>query len=103
MQTLQWLVTRGKLKADDLARATQDHAAAGNSRPLHEFLIERGFAREEDVLAALADEFGMELVDLTQIKVEPEALQAVPLKLVHRHTLMPLARANGALTVATGD
>src|SRR5215471_8606085 len=27
----------------------------------------------------------------------------MPLKLVHRHTLMPLSRRNGTLVVATGD
>ena len=43
------------------------------------------FAKEEEVLAALAEEFGMELVDLTDVKVEPETLHAsMPLKLVHR-------------------
>ena len=43
--------------------------------PLHELLIDKGFAKEEQVLAALADEFGMELVDLTNVTVEPETLQ----------------------------
>src|SRR5208337_846802 len=42
-------------------------------------------------------------VDLTQVKVEPETLRAIPIKLVHRHTLMPLSRQNGTLVVATGD
>jgi type II secretion system protein E len=102
MQLAQRLVRRGVLKPDDLARVAEVQAAAP-SRPLHELLIERGFAKEEDVLAALAEEFGMELVDLTQVKVEPETLQAMPLKLVHRRTLMPLSRHNGTLTVATGD
>ena len=102
MQLAQRLVRRGVLKPEDLARVAEVQAASP-SRPLHELLIERGFAKEEDVLAALAEGFGMELVDLTQVKVEPETLQAMPLKLVHRRTLMPLARHNGTLTVATGD
>ena len=45
----------------------------------------------------------MELVDLTNVKVDPETLQSMPLKLVHRRTLMPLSRNNGTITVATGD
>ncbi len=102
MQLAQRLVRRGVLKPEDLARVAEVQAGTP-SRPLHELLIERGFAKEEDVLAALAEEFGMDLVDLTQVKVEPETLQAMPLKLVHRRTLMPLARHNGTLTVATGD
>jgi type II secretion system protein E len=102
MQLAQRLVRRGILKPDDLARIAEAHAQVP-SKPLHELIIERNFAKEEDVLAALAEEFGMELVDLTDVKVEPETLQAMPLKLVHRRTLMPLRRENGALVVATGD
>ena len=102
MQLVQRLIRRGVLPESELTRVSEAHFAAP-SKPLHELLIERGFAKEDDVLAALAEEFGMELVDLTQIKIEPDTLQAMPLKLVHRRTLMPLSRNNGTLVVATGD
>jgi general secretion pathway protein E/type IV pilus assembly protein PilB len=102
MQLAQRLVRRGSLKPDDLARVAEIHASTP-SKPLHELLIERGFAKEDEVLAALAEEFGMELVDLSAVKVEPETLQAMPMKLVHRRSLMPLSRHNGTLVVATGD
>src|SRR5262245_18075590 len=102
MQLAQRLVRRGVLKPDDLPRVAEAHALSP-SKPLHELLVERNFAKEEEVLAALAEEFGMDLVDLTTIKVESETLQAMPLKLVHRLTLMPLKRDDGTLVVATGD
>jgi general secretion pathway protein E/type IV pilus assembly protein PilB len=102
MQLLQRLVRKGAIPAADVARV-QEAQAAAPGRTLHELLIEKGFAKEEDVLSALADEFGMDLVDLTQLKVDPATLQVVPLKLVHRHNLMPLGRDNGCLRVATGD
>src|SRR5438105_2690132 len=102
MQLAQRLVKRGALPVGELARVAEAQAATP-TKPLHELLVEKGFAKEEDVLAALADEFGMDLVDLTKITVDPETLKAMPLKLVHRRTLMPLSRQNGTLTVATGD
>ncbi len=102
MQLAQRLVKKGVLPAAELARVAELQATAPD-RPLHELLIEKGFAKEEDVLAALADEFGMDLVDLTKITVDPDTLKAMPLKLVHRRTLMPLSRQNGTLIVATGD
>ncbi|MFO0929196.1 MAG: GspE/PulE family protein, partial [Gemmataceae bacterium] len=102
MQLAQRLVRRGVLKPEDLPRIAEAQGQAPG-RPLHELLIERSFAREEDVLAALAEEFGLELVDLSEVRVEPEVLQAMPLKLVHRRALMPLRRDNGTLVVATGD
>src|SRR3954451_6510567 len=93
---------RGVLKQEDLQRIAEFHARDPH-KPLHELLIERSFAKADDVLAALAEEFGMELVDLTDVKVDPAVLQSMPLKLVHRRTLMPLRRDNGTLVVATGD
>src|SRR5262249_40720795 len=102
MQLAQRLIRKGLLAPADLERVTEAQAATP-SKPLHEVLIERGSAKEEHVLAALAEELGMDLVDLTNTTVEPETLQSMPIKLVHRHTLMPLGRQNGALVVATGD
>src|SRR5581483_10226369 len=102
MQLAQRLVKKGHLKAEDMPRLAEAQAAAP-SKPLHELLIEKGFVKEEHVLDALADELGMECVDLANITVEPETLKAMPLKLVHRHTLMPISRQNGTLVVATGD
>jgi general secretion pathway protein E/type IV pilus assembly protein PilB len=102
MALAQRLIRKGILSEDDLPRLAEAQAAAPD-RPVHVLLIERGFAKEADVLAALAEEFGMELVDLAQVKVEPETLKAMPLRLVHRRGLMPLTRVNGTLRVATGD
>src|SRR6516225_4865796 len=102
MHLAQRLVKKGLLPVAELPRVSEAQAAAP-SQPLHELLIEKGFVKEEPVLAALAEEFGMDLVDLTKVTVEPETLKAMPLKLVHRRTLMPLSRDNGTLVVATGD
>ncbi len=102
MSLVEQLVQKGLLQESDLKSLAEVQAAAPN-KPLHELLIERGFAREDDVLTALAEECGLELVDLTKIKVETETLKSLPLKLVHRRTIMPLSRHNGTLVVATGD
>src|SRR6516165_8371646 len=102
MLLAQRLVKKGLLSEDDLKQIAEAQAAAP-TKPLHEILIERKFAQEHDVLAAMAQEFGMELVDLTKVTVAPETLKAMPLKLVHRRTLMPLSRENGTLVVAVGN
>jgi general secretion pathway protein E/type IV pilus assembly protein PilB len=102
MQLTQRLAQKGLLSEEDLARLTAARNAAPGV-PLHELIIDQGFAKEEEVLAALAEEFGMEVVDLTKVTIEPETLQAMPLKLVHRRSLMPLSRENGSIVVATSD
>jgi type II secretion system protein E len=102
MQILQRLVKKGLLNPLDVPRLAEARGA-NNNRPLHELAIERGLVKEEDVFNTLAEEFGMEYVDLANAKVDLETIKNVPLKLVHRRTIMPLSRENGTLIVATGD
>jgi len=102
MQLTQRLIKRSQLNESDLPRIYET-AASVPDKPLHEILIERGFAKEEHVLAALAEEFGLEIVDLSQITVDPEVLTLVPQKLIHRYNVMPVARHNGMLTLATSN
>ena len=54
MQLVQQLIRRGVLKPEDLARIAEVRAMTP-SKPLHEILVERNFAKEEDVLTALVD------------------------------------------------
>src|SRR6267142_2056363 len=102
MNLLQLLVHKGLLRDDDVP-ALQNAAKAQPQRPLHLLLLDQGFAKEEDVLPVLAEHYGMDLVDLTKVRVEPDMLKTMPNKLVHRRNLMPLSRENGTLTVATAD
>jgi general secretion pathway protein E/type IV pilus assembly protein PilB len=102
MKLTQKLIKQGYLNEADVPRITEA-LAANPGKPIHEIIIEKGYAKEEHVLNALAEEFGYELVDLSTAKVAADALAAMPQKLVHRRNLMPLSRENGTLVVATGN
>src|SRR5262249_5206669 len=102
MNLVQLLVSKGVLRETDVP-ALQAAQKGANGKPLHSLVIDSGFAKEEEVLPVLADHFGMELVDLTKVAVQPDTLKSMPTRLVHRRSLMPLSRENGTLTVATGD
>ncbi len=103
MTLIDTLADRGLIHADDRAKAMQAVAAAPIGSPPHFVLLEKGFLKEEALLPVLADEFGMEFVDLTVTAVDADALANMPQKLIHRKNLMPIARHNGTLVVATGD
>jgi hypothetical protein len=102
MTLLQTLVARGVLKEADEGRAA-DAVAMAVGHPPHLTLMEKGFVKEEALFPILAEEFGLDFVDLTQTTVESDALTGVPLKLLFRKNLMPIARQNGTLVVATSD
>ena len=103
MTLIDTLTDRGLIHVDDRAKAMQAVAAAPIGSPPHFVLLEKGFVKEEALLPLLAEEFGMEFVDLTQTAVDADALANMPQKLIHRKNLMPIARHNGTLVVATGD
>ena len=102
MRLIDSLADRGLFSETERVRATEAVAAAPG-KPAHVTLIEKGFIKEEALFPVLADEYGLEFVDLTATPVEPAALVGIPQKLIHRKNLMPLSRQNGTLVVATGD
>jgi general secretion pathway protein E/type IV pilus assembly protein PilB len=102
MNLVNLLIQSGAMRESDLPKV-QEALRDSPNRPLHSVLMEKGFAKEEDVLPLLAAQFGMEIIDLQKVAIDPETLRAMPAKLVHRRGLMPISRINGTLTVATGD
>lgn len=102
MALLDRLLDRGLLNPADLPKVTEAQKQAPH-RPLHELIIEKGYAKELPVLEELASECGLDLVDLSEAQIDPEVLRVVPLRLIHRKLLLPIKRENGLLTVATSD
>ncbi len=101
MQLIDMLVVRGLLADSERDRAA--NALGASEKAPHLALIEKGFVSEDVLMPALADEYGLEFVDLTNTQIDPAALAGVPQKLVYRKNLMPLSRENGTLVVATAD
>jgi general secretion pathway protein E/type IV pilus assembly protein PilB len=102
MFLLQRLQEKGQLTEADVRRA-QEAQATEPTRPLHELLLEKGIGNELHVLETLAEEFGLDFVDLSHARIEPETLAVMPAKLVHRKGLLPVSRNNGQLVVATSN
>src|SRR4051812_34044823 len=102
MDLARKLVLRGVMRETDVPRLRELMAASPN-KPLHCVILENRLAPEMDVLCSLAEELGMELVDLRHCTVSPEALAKIPREFMQRHKIVPLALADGTLVVATGD
>ena len=94
------LVKRGLLSSQQLSQLRQDRPEATR---LDVAAVDCGLVTEEAVLRALGDEVGIPFVDLEQQNIDLSLLRGFPLKLIHRHSLFPIQRQNGTLTVATSD
>lgn len=94
------LVKRGLLSTQQLDQLRRDRPDVNR---LDVAAIDSGIVTEEEALRALGDEVGIPYVDLEQEKIDLSLLRGFPQKLIHRHSLFPIAQHNGSLTVATSD
>ena len=68
------------------------------------FLLSEGFVTEENMAQALANQFGLRCVDLSQWEeIDPLALKMIPEALVRKHHVLPLQFEDNKLVVAVHD
>lgn len=72
-------------------------------KPWDEVAVEVGFVTEDEWLQAIADEFGLEVVNLRTTPIDTDLLARFPTKTIFRHELFPYARQNGHALVAVGN
>jgi general secretion pathway protein E len=93
------LVRRGLINAEQL----QQSRATANGGGILESIVKNGFAREDQALRIVAEEFGLDFIDLREADVDLKLLQTFPLKLIYRHSLFPIKVEEGQLFVATSN
>ena len=94
------LIRRGLI---DQQQLDQLRLSGGSASSLIDTAIQKGMVGEEPALRALGEELGMDFVDLRNAEVDIELVKSFPQKLIYRHSLFPLSRHNGSLTLATSD
>ena len=66
-------------------------------------LVAMGFIDEEEILKIASEQLFIPFTDLANVRIPREAIDAMPSRMVHQKHLLPLARFNGTLRVATSD
>ncbi|MCA9298078.1 MAG: Flp pilus assembly complex ATPase component TadA [Phycisphaerales bacterium] len=78
--------------------------ATGSGKRLGDTIVEAGFAREEQVAKALANQFGMEYVDLAANGASSQIdMKLIPEDLIKKHHILPLAKSGGKLKLIIHD
>ena len=105
------LLGRGLITEEQLDMAREQATQRGRS--LGRVVIEMGFVTEGGLVAILAEQLGLEFVDLTEISVDASAVAMVPETTARRHNCIPirfdddnrlvLAMADPANVVAVDD
>ncbi|MGH7857188.1 MAG: hypothetical protein ACREQY_07620, partial [Candidatus Binatia bacterium] len=82
------ILVRAKLiTRDQLATALQRQRDRGSGR-LGEHLVALGYVSESDLIQQLAKQFGIPVVDPTQIDIPVEVLGLLPPSLVRKHLML---------------
>ncbi len=89
---------RGLLTAEQLAQSMSD-----DNGSVIQSAVNLGYVDEVAALQALAEEAGLDYVDLREYEVDLGALAGFPQKLIYRHGLFPIGRRDGSIIVATSD
>ena len=77
--------------------------AAENGRRIGEALVELELCEEEDVIKALASQFGLEYIDLDRNVIPYSSLDLIPSDLIKRHLVLPVERDGDRLKVVITD
>ena len=105
------LLGRGLITEEQLEMAR--HQASQRGRSLGRIVIEMGFVTEGGLVSILAEQLGLEFVDLTETNLDASAMALVPEMTARRHNCIPirfdednrlvLAMADPANVVAVDD
>src|SRR6185295_1652276 len=101
MSITKLLLDRGLLTKEQLDEAIALNQAEGLR--LDRAIIQLGYVSERQLLEIMSEQLNLPLVSLAEKTIDPQALQALPAKVVYRKRLVPVSRVNGTLNVATSD
>src|SRR5256885_2153702 len=95
------LVAQGLITQDGLARAIA--AQKGTSERLGSVLLRLNLVAEEQLLGSLSRQYGVPSITVSQLEIDPEALNLVPAQIAKKHAVLPIKRVGNMLTLAMAD
>ncbi len=89
------------ITSEQLDTAVEEHHRSPKS--LGRVLIDLGMIKEGDLVRALAEQVGLEFVDLAEYPVDATATTLLPEALARRYRALPIGERDGKLLVAMSD
>jgi type IV pilus assembly protein PilB len=97
----QILIELDMITPEQLETALEEHRRTPKS--LGRVLIDMGMIKEGDLVRALAEQVGLEFVDLSEHPIDPTATTLLPEALARRYRAIPIGERDGKLLVAMSD
>jgi type IV pilus assembly protein PilB len=95
------LIRKGTISPDQLTEAAQ--MAKQSSMKLPDALVRLGYATGDEVVRAMAEEHGLDYVNLAEVVIPPAVVELVPESVARENVILPLAEDDGSLKVIVSD
>lgn len=95
------LIDSGAINQKQLEHALNEQKSSG--KRLGETLVALGYLTEKQILSTLEQQLGIKYVNLSEEKIEREAIAAVPLFLAERYNVVPVRKEDTRLYLAMSD
>ena len=100
-RTAEILVRGGIISREQLNEALNGYKKNGSS--LVQELVRLGYTSEDQVTDFLADQFGIERVDVEEIDIPDSVFNLVPPQFIQKYELIPIKLMTSTLTIAMSD
>ena len=97
------LVEKGAMTPAEILHVLDKMENSSEPGRFGEICIRDGLISENDLAAALAEQFGLEFVSLEGFKPDEQVLNLFPPETVYRYHFVPLEVVDGALVIAVAD
>ncbi|MGV3720679.1 MAG: GspE/PulE family protein, partial [Actinomycetota bacterium] len=97
------LVSRGYITPDQLQSALEAQSGLPTMEALGETLVSMGYLSHRDKLRCLAEQWGVDFIDLETFPVDSDVVKLVGQEICRRYKAIPISRPNGKVMVAMKD
>ena len=96
------ILVEAKLLTNEQLKTALDYQKKTGLK-LGEVLEKLGFVAEDEILACLANQQSMEIVNLRNIIIPNALVKKIPLQLIEKYNIIPVGIKGDTLTIATSD
>jgi len=100
---LELLQENGMVTDEQVSEGWQKVAESDGSVNIIQALEELGYVDPNEKLQMLAQQYGMEMLDLNTYKIPQEIIESVPKEVVEKYHIVPVMKHDEVLTIAIGD
>ncbi len=100
---LELLSGNGMVSPEQIAAARRESEASGGVLDVVDALKQLGYVRSDELTAMLAQQYGMEMLDLTRYEIPEEVIKSLSTDIVQHYNVVPVMKHDNVLTVAMSD